>query len=133
MVVGVAGTGKLTVSNDAVAKVDGLLSVGPHGTVEGNSQVIAEMRNGGTVAPGLSTSFVQTDALGTLHLDSDFTQTAAGALQIQLGSVTSFDKLAIVGHATLGGTLTASLVGGFAPADAPSLPLLSDLPAKSSG
>jgi fibronectin-binding autotransporter adhesin len=116
MVVGVAGSGTLTVSNNAVAQVDGVLSVGPHGTVEGNSQVIANLRNGGTVAPGLATSLIPTDALGTLHLGGDFTQTSAGTLQIQLASISSFDALAIDGHATLGGTLKGSLFGGFAPA-----------------
>jgi hypothetical protein len=112
----VAGTGDLVVSNGGTVVVDDLLSIGPHGTVEGNSHLVAEVRNGGTVAPGVSTSFVQADALATLYVDGDFTQTPAGALQIQLASTISFDKLAIAGHAALGGALQASLVGGFSPA-----------------
>jgi T5SS/PEP-CTERM-associated repeat protein len=113
--VGVAGSGQLVASNGGTVVVDDLLSIGPHGTVEGNSHIVAEVRNGGTVSPGLSTSFVQTDAFGTLHVDGDFTQTAAGTLQIQLASTNSFDTLAVDGHATLGGTLQASLFGGFSP------------------
>src|SRR4029078_13627647 len=70
----------------------------------------------GVVAPGVSTSFVATDALGTLHVDGDYTQIAAGALQIQLASAANCDKLAIVGDATLAGTLRTSLFGSFVPA-----------------
>ena len=122
--VGVAGIGKLTVSNGGVAEVDGLLSVGSQGTVEGNSHVAANVRNGGTIAPGLSSSPIATDALATLHLDGDLTQTSAGALDIQLASLSSFDKLAIAGHATLGGTLKASLFGGFSAAIGSSFQIL---------
>ena len=114
--VGVAGSGNLTAADGGVVTVGGLLSVGPHGTIEGNSHVAGTVRNGGTVAPGLSTSALPSDALGTLHFDGDFTQTSSGTLGIQLASLSSFDKLAIVGHATLGGTLSESLFGGFAPA-----------------
>jgi T5SS/PEP-CTERM-associated repeat protein len=113
--VGVAGTGLLTVANSGVAEVDGLLSVGLRGTLEGNSHVMANTRNGGTVAPGLSTSLIHSDAFATLHVDGDYTQTAVGQLAIQLGSATSFDTLAIAGHATLNGTLHASLSIGFTP------------------
>ena len=115
--VGVAGTGNVLVSaNGGSVVVDDLLSIGPRFPVEGNSLVEADVRNGGTVSPGLSTVFLPSDALGTLHLDGDFTQTPTGTLQIQLASISSFDTLAIDGHAMLDGTLKGSLVGGFMPA-----------------
>jgi hypothetical protein len=106
----------LTAAGSGIIQVNGLLSVGLNGNVEGNSHIFATVHNGGTVAPGLTTSFNQTDAMGTLHVDGEYTQTSAGTLQIQLASLASFDKLAIDGHATIGGTLHASLFGGFTPA-----------------
>jgi T5SS/PEP-CTERM-associated repeat protein len=116
VVVGGAGAGMLTAGDSGIIQANGLLSVGLNGNVEGNSHIVATVRNGGTVAPGLTTSFNPTDAMGTLHVDGEYTQTAAGTLQIQLASLTSFDKLAIDGHATIAGTLHASLFGGFTPA-----------------
>lgn len=114
--VGVAGIGDLSVSNGGTIAVDDLLSIGPRGLVQGNSTVAAEVRNGGTVAPGVSPSFNPNDALGTLQFIGDYTQAAAGTLQIQLASTASFDKLVVDGHTTLAGTLKLSLFGGFMPA-----------------
>ena len=115
--VGVVGTGDLIVSNGGVVDVDDLLSIGPRGMVQGNSTIVSEIRNGGTVAPGLPTGIVPTDSLGTLSVNSDYEQTPAGTLEIQLDSPTVFDKLNITGEAALAGTLDVSYSNnGFSPA-----------------
>ena len=113
--VGIAGTGVLTVTNGGVVAAAGGVSVGPRGTIQGNSHVAANVVNGGVVAPGVPDGADQTAALATLHVDGDYTQTAAGELNIQLASLTSFDKLAISGQAALDGTLKLSLFDGFMP------------------
>ncbi len=114
--VGVAGTGNLRVYDGGSVAVDGVLSIGPRGTLQGNSSVLADVHNGGKVAPGVSPSFVASDAIGTLTVDGNFTQTSAGSLQVQLASLTSFDKLAIDGTASLSGRLELSNALGFTPA-----------------
>ena len=104
--VGVVGSGQLTAANGGVIDVNGLLSIGPTGTLQGNSTIEAiSAGNSGVVAPGLSTSVNPDELLGKLHVDGDYTQTAAGKLDVQLSSIATFDKLEINGHATLGGKL----------------------------
>ena len=116
MVVGVAGTGELSVSSSGNVTVGGMLTVGPRGTVQGNSTIVANVRNGGSMAPGIVPNvLLPNDALGTLHIDGSYTQTSTGALDIQLGSTTSFDKLTVTGHVTLDGILKLSLFNGFMP------------------
>ncbi len=119
--VGVGGMATLTVVSGGTLSSADTLSVGPRGTVQGNGQISANLRNGGTLAPGASSS---PNNVGTLHLSGGYTQTAAGALTMQLASATSFDKLVITGSATLGGALNVSLVGGFTPAVGQSFDLL---------
>lgn len=120
--VGVGGTATLTVVSGGTLISADTLSVGPRGTVQGNGQITANLRNGGTLAPGTSSSPNNVD---TLHLTGNYTQTAAGAMTTQLASATSADKLAIAGSATLGGALNVSLAGGFTPAAGQSFDLLS--------
>jgi T5SS/PEP-CTERM-associated repeat protein len=62
---------------------------------------------GGTLAPG--------DPTGTTTVVGDYTQ-SSGALQIELASAGSYDKLVVNGNLTLGGTLSVSLVSGYSPA-----------------
>ncbi len=120
--VGVGGTATLTVVSSGTLTSADTISVGPHGTVEGNAQINATLHNGGTLAPGVSSS--PSNNVGTLHLSGSYLQTAAGALDIQLGSATGFDKLAITGAATLGGALNVSLTGGFTPSTGQTFDLL---------
>ena len=75
--VGIAGKGKLTVSFGGLLSVGGRLTIGQQGTVEGNSQIAATVRNGGIVAPGIAIP-VTTNNLGTLHIDGDYTQITGG-------------------------------------------------------
>jgi T5SS/PEP-CTERM-associated repeat protein len=124
--VGVAGTAKLTVEFGGQVSVGGLLTVGPHGTVEGNSHITAQVHNLGLVAPGIANAPVASNTIGTLNLDGNYTQLAMGTLQIELASTSSFDKLVVAGTAALDGTLQVELptFAGFAPSAGDSFDLL---------
>ena len=125
VVVGVAGTGTLAVSNGGTMNVGGSVSVGPRGTVQGNSHLVGDVRSEGTVAPGLNPTPLPANQIGTLQFDRAYTQTAAGTFDVQLASTASFDKLAIAGHATLSGELKVELFNGFTPALGNSFQILS--------
>ncbi|MGE0874561.1 MAG: filamentous hemagglutinin N-terminal domain-containing protein [Burkholderiales bacterium] len=78
------------------------------GTLSGTGTVDANVANAGTVAVGASA--------GTLTVDGDYTQAAAGVLNMELGGTaqgTSYDLLKITGNASLGGTLKLGLIDGF--------------------
>jgi T5SS/PEP-CTERM-associated repeat protein len=122
--VGVAGTGELTVINAGIVASAGTVSVGPQGTIQGNSHIAAKVRNGGLVRPGLDPALNQSAMIATLHVDGDYTQTTVGALDMQLASATSSDQLAISGHATLDGALDVSLSNSFTPSVGQSFDLL---------
>ncbi|HLN31276.1 MAG TPA: DUF4214 domain-containing protein [Gemmataceae bacterium] len=97
-----AGT---TTVNGKLAAVDIFLDGGllnGTGTIQGKL-----VNNGGTVAPG--------DDPGTLTVLGDYTQAAAGTLQIEIGGPTDYSQLAISGSATLGGTFDSSFINGFTP------------------
>jgi T5SS/PEP-CTERM-associated repeat protein len=116
MYVGVAGTATLASSNGGLISVGGPFLIGPHGTLEGNSTIATpNVQNGGTVAPGVTSSIVQDDFLGTLHINGNYTQGAAGKLAIEIGSTSLFDRLQISGNAALDGFLQTTLVNGFVP------------------
>ncbi len=80
------------------------------GTFAGTGTVQANVINSGVIRPGRSP--------GILTIDGDFTQTAAGVLELEIGGTTAgtqFDQLAITGNATLGGTVMTQLINGFIP------------------
>jgi fibronectin-binding autotransporter adhesin len=93
-----AGT-KLSLANPLLLKA-GKLTGG--GTLTGSVN-----NSGGTVAPGSSP--------GTLTLSGNYTQGAGGSLAIEIGGTGAgqFDKLAIGGNATLGGTLALQPIGSY--------------------
>jgi len=63
--------------------------------------------NGGTVGPGNSP--------GTLHLGGTYSQSGGGKLEIELAPGGGHDELAVAGTATLAGTLSVLLTGGYVP------------------
>ncbi|MEZ4652853.1 MAG: hypothetical protein R3E12_04405 [Candidatus Eisenbacteria bacterium] len=69
------------------------------GRLEGTGNVVADVVNAGTVAPGTS--------VGTLTIDGSYTQGESGCLEIELESnlAGGFDQLVVSGTANLGGTL----------------------------
>ncbi|MCI0639408.1 MAG: hypothetical protein L0Y70_10055 [Gemmataceae bacterium] len=59
---------------------------------------------------------------GTLVIEGDFTQLAAGVLNIVIGGLqpgVGFSQLIVTGHAVLGGTIAVTLANGFVPATEP--------------
>lgn len=82
------------------------------GRIGGSGTWIGAVSNsGGTVAPGASP--------GRLTIDGDYLQGAGGSLQIELEGTTAasqHDQLAVLGQATLGGTLSVTTPGTFIPA-----------------
>src|SRR5262249_25877454 len=76
--------------------------------------------NGGTLAPGDSIGDTQSNSvaanIGQTHVVGDLALNS-GALQIELSSLASFDKLLVDGTATLGGNLNVSTLGGYTPAN----------------
>jgi fibronectin-binding autotransporter adhesin len=116
LAVGVAGVGDFMVTNGGKATVlNGSLSIGLHGTLQGNSTVIANVRNGGTIAPGISPSFSLFDRYGTLKIMGDYVQTPAGQFPIDLNSTSLFDRLMISGDANLAGDIRIQPAIGFVP------------------
>jgi filamentous hemagglutinin family protein len=80
------------------------------GTLKGAGTVDGNVVNNGTVAPGTSP--------GTLVINGNYTQGAGGILDIELGGTAqgvTYDLLQVTGIASLDGTLSVSLFGGFAP------------------
>ena len=81
------------------------------GILEGSGSILSNVNNSATVSPGSSA--------GSLNIQGDYTQSAAGSLDIEIGGLTAgseFDVLDISGTATLGGTLELTLLEGFSPA-----------------
>jgi len=80
------------------------------GTLAGTGTVRGNVRNAGVVRPGNSP--------GILTIDGDYTQTAAGILEIDLAGAiagSQYDQLKITGKAVLAGAVNFVLVDGFVP------------------
>jgi T5SS/PEP-CTERM-associated repeat protein len=108
--------GVLTVTSGGQVTVGGRLTITSPGTLQGNSMVVGNVKNGGVVSPGASP--------GILTINGNYTQDPTGILQIELASPTSFDRLPISGTATLAGTLKLSLLGSYTPAAGDSFDIL---------
>jgi hypothetical protein len=79
----------------------------------GTGTINAALTNGGRVIPG------GTGAVGVLTVNGNYTQTSSGALDVELDGTTAatqYDRLAVSGTASLGGTLNVATIGSFAPA-----------------
>jgi hypothetical protein len=80
------------------------------GVLQGSGTINAPVVNSSHTGPGNSP--------GLLTINGDYTQTADGALDIELGGSepgSSYDQLAVTGTATLDGTLNITYVNGFDP------------------
>src|SRR5262249_30969725 len=89
-------------------------SLGGSGTITGN------VNSAGPVNPG-------NNGPGLLTITGNYTQTAAGSLNIEIGGLTpgaGFDQLAVSGVATLGGALNVTQVNGFVVQGGESFPVL---------
>jgi hypothetical protein len=80
------------------------------GILNGGGTVNSNVTNAGQVNPGTSPDI--------LSIVGDYTQTATGALNIEIGGTSAgsqHDRLAVSGTATLAGTANISLINGFLP------------------
>jgi len=135
-----AGTGNITVNNNATMNVahtlslsasgsitldqtsriavglggfgpGGTLSVNQNGKLMGRGVVHGKViRNGGVVAPGFSP--------GTFTIDGAYQQESGGVLEIEIAGLTpdsQHDVLQVSGAVNLGGTLSLIFTNGFAP------------------
>jgi hypothetical protein len=100
----------LTVLNGATISGGSLSIAG--GSLTGSGTINASVGNGGQVIPG------GIGAIGMLTINGNYTQTATGSLDIELGGTAAgaSDLLAVTGTASLGGTLNIATLGSFAPA-----------------
>ena len=76
----------------------------------GSGTLAANLVSSGTVSPG--------DSPGNIAVQGDYTQSADGILDIELGGTTAgteYDQLTVTGTATMAGTLNMSLIDGFIP------------------
>ncbi len=100
--------------------VDGLLIAANvnlgGGVLTGAGTIQADVTNAATVEPG--------DPFGTLTIQGNYTQTAAGLLLIRIAGPDQYGRLAITGIATLAGTLEVSLLDNYVPAVGASFQIL---------
>ncbi len=97
---------------DSVMQIQG-------GVLTGSGTVAAAVSNAGRVRPGASP--------GVLSIGGNYTQTAAGSLDIEIGGTTlgtQYDRLDVAGTATLAGKLNVQFINGFAPAAGDAFPVL---------
>ena len=105
-------TAGATVVDGTLAAAGGLVDIGG-GALRGTGTIFSPaVLNGGQAAPGTSP--------GILSIVGGYSQSAAGSLAIEIGGATAgtqYDRLAVAGAASLGGSLDVSLINGFAPTE----------------
>lgn len=80
------------------------------GRLHGNGIVTGSIANsGGSVEPGGPLD------IGQINVTANYTQSGTGSVQIQVKSLTEFDKLVVGNIVNLGGELDIELVDGFIP------------------
>ncbi len=109
----ITGTGSITNSGTLTgAGTLNLTSLNLNGgNLTGNLLITANVSNqGGTVTPGASP--------GALTINGNYVQSPGGTLVVEIGGTTGgsqYDQLIVNGNATLGGTLSVTLINGFVP------------------
>ncbi len=106
--INVAANGRVNIAGGTLAALGGTTVTGG---LTGAGTIGGALTNRGVVAPG--------QPLGTLNITGDYTQGAAGALNVEVGGLTAgtqHDQVVVTGAASLAGTLNVSLINGFAPA-----------------
>jgi hypothetical protein len=109
---GLTNQGTITVASGATLAVQ-TPTFNNQGTLQGNGtyhtlNAATALVNSGTLAPGVGD-------IGALTVSGDYTQTTTGIFDIQLGSLTSFDKLNVFGNMNLSGALRIHSFGGYTP------------------
>jgi hypothetical protein len=106
----VQNAGTTSIAAGATLAAGGTVRIA-HGTLTGTGTIDGDRTSGGTLSPGGSSA-------GALTVTGNYAQTATGTLTIDVGGATAgsqFDQLFVGGAATLAGTLSADLIGGFLP------------------
>ena len=88
------------------------------GTLAGNSTITGNLTNEGILAPGNS------PGLYTVTGNYSATSTATHNFEIAGTTSTDYDRLDVTGTATLDGTLTVLLIGGYTPSGVYDLPII---------
>ncbi len=108
------------IQSSGTTTVDGTLSAAnvtlDGGALNGTGAIQGNLTNAATILPG--------DAPGTLTVQGNYTQAAAGALNIDLDGTSQFGQLAVSGTATLDGTLNVSLSNTYTPNSGDSFKIL---------
>ena len=99
----IAGGASLQVA--AGASLGGTIAVASGGTLSG-AGTVGGIVNNGTVAPGAQAALTSTGS---------YVQGNGGTLSIAIASASAHDSVAAAGPATLGGTLSATALGGYVP------------------
>ncbi|MBI4331411.1 MAG: hypothetical protein HY673_09035, partial [Chloroflexi bacterium] len=110
-----AGT---TTVNGAFAASGGVNING--GTLSGSGTITGNVSNAGVASPGSSP--------GILNITGNYTQTASGILNVEIGGLTpgdQFDQINITGSASLDGTLNVTAINNFTPAGGNSFQIMS--------
>ena len=105
----------------ATLRVDGTLTVGPLGLINGSGTLAASTRaivNGGIIRPGLSP--------GIIVIEGDYQQTADGVLKMEAAGLSDgqFDVLHVTGKTSLGGRLEVRFLNGYVPRTGDLIPFL---------
>jgi hypothetical protein len=89
------------------------------GIVNGSGLIIGSVVNNAVVQPG--------DGMGTLTIDGNYTQSAAGTLGLQVGGSlpSQFDRLQVIGSVELAGSLNVTVVGDYSPDVGEQFPVMS--------
>jgi len=106
--------GTVTVSEHAVFHVSNS-NFANQGRIEGNGTIqtanaASSLVNSGVLSAGIN-------GTGNLSIIGDYTQTETGFFDIQLGSLTDFDKLNVAGDLNLAGTLRIFSLNDYNPLD----------------
>lgn len=115
------GTGLLNIVNEAIVNgvaeiFEGTLAINGKlvansvvvdflAMLKGSGLIVGNLFNDGVVAPGNSP--------GTLTVNGNFTQSSDGILEIEVASLSNFDRLVVSGQATLAGELNVVSFDGF--------------------
>ncbi len=105
---GESGKVVLSGSGSQLTATDGVF-VGGNGTLAGNGLVYGDTTVEGTLSPGLSA--------GLMSFDNDLMLCGTAAIVMELGGLdpADYDRIAVGGGLTYGGTLQIQLIDGFIP------------------
>ncbi len=113
-------TGRITISQGGIflanASSLGTTSILSGARLTGAGSIRGDLSNSGLLSPGASA--------GTISVTGNYTQNATGTFHVELASANVYDRLAITGTATLGGSLSVASLNNFVPLPGQSFQIL---------